>query len=171
MKKILLLTAFLFAFPGMSAHTMAAPPVGVGQVPITDFPFVIPCNGEDVLINGTIQVIYKTHVDKKGRPHLSFRLQFVNVEAIGSYGNVYRLVGNTQVQLPAPLGDPWTTIFLPAEGDGPVILRHHISNRFIPVGGSDADLYKFDIRVNVTVNSNGDLVVDTGDREGEASCL
>ena len=165
MKKFLSASLFLIALSSLTPNSMAASPMTIARVPLVDFAFTIPCNGETVLINGEVQVIYRNHVDGRERPHLSYRHQIVNAVAVGDLGNIYRLVGNVQEQLPAP----WTTVFLPSAGDGPVVLRHNISNMLVPVRNSDGPLWKVDIRANVTVNANGDLIVET--YEEGATCM
>jgi len=170
MKKILSVTVLVFAAFFLSANTIAESPVSVAKVEVFDLPAINPCNGEEILVNGTVIAVFRNHFDRQGRPHLSYRIQLMSLVGVGSYGNFYRVVGNVQQNLPQPLPDLWTTVFLPFEGDGPVVLRHNISNQLIPVGRSDAPKSMLHIRVNVTINANGELVVATGDADGEITC-
>ncbi len=144
----------------LAISTNLAIAIDIQRFPIAGMGAIVACSGENwTAESGEVQFLSREHIDGRGKVHLTYRLQLVNVWGTTDLGNVYRGVGNGSTPY------DWTSVMLPdypvTEDTAPIVLRHNISSRLVPVRGSDGVPSFAITRVKITINANGAKVVDT----------
>jgi hypothetical protein len=144
----------------LTIFTNLAMGIDIQRFPIAGMGAIVACSGETwTAESGEVQFLSREHVDGNGKVHLTYRLQLINVWGMTEFGNVYRGVGNGSTPY------DWTSVMLPeypvTEDTAPIVLRHNISSRLVPVRGSDGVPSFAITRVKITINANGAKVVDT----------
>jgi hypothetical protein len=127
---------------------MAATKSGSNQMVPTQFAGLIPCGnggaGESMTLTGELHLISHSAIDAAGGVHLQIHTQLKNIEGWGNTsGTYYRAMGSQKLTSNAKAGSSFSFI-----------------SSFRLIGRAQAPDYHVRENTHVTVNANGDVVVD-----------
>jgi hypothetical protein len=115
-----------------------------------------PCTGEDVLLSGTIHLIFRVSADSAGGLHIGlYQVNAKDIKGVGlTSGTVY--VDNGSSQFP---------LISNARLDGASELSETVRTHLIATGGGpDANFFS-DLHIHGTVNADGTITADFVDSD------
>ena len=150
----------LVALSAPAAHAAASVTTTQDQVDIVNVPFPVGnCvnggAGEVIVFSGTLHRVTAIRVDDQGGVHVTLHTNLAGVEGVGlSSGDTYRATNTAgsfggRLEINAP---PGTTVADPREATSSGTVR------FVSSGSGDNLTVR--LTAHVTINANGDVIVD-----------
>lgn len=139
-----------------SVSTIAQTSITTIPIPETHNIYWNPCDGENIFVEGDIQLRSHIRNDSNGGSHITLREQLINVVGISlEDGDVYRLVGHTAQS------EDYDSISFNLPSSGSISYQKNIVYQMVPVGSdNDGERYFAKVLIKITTNANGDSVVD-----------